>query len=142
MIQFCDDERYFLEICDKLNSKKLQDIRLTQTILYKYMIAGLYSQNIFTYTSHDNNKMNGCMVLICVKDILGESVLSLLFAWIDAHYPKLHREFIEKTRQKARELGITRIVFQTNRNEKLINRKMGKYGFNKIFSVYEKKEVI
>jgi len=139
MIKLCEDNSEFFNICDKLNSKKLKNIRLTQSKLYSLMTAGLFNKNIFTYVSYDNDKMNGCLTLIYAIDILGETVLSLLFVWIDAHYPNLHKEFIEVAIDKAKELKIDRICFQTNRKEKVIHRKMGKYGFKKIFSVYEKK---
>ena len=120
-------------------------MRLTQNTLYNLMIAGLFNNQILTYVSHDNDKMNGCLVLLYAGDILGQAVLSLLFIWIDPHYPQLHKDFIDIATEKARELGVNVLCFQTNRIEKVIDRKMGKYGFNKAFSVYEKrieKEVI
>ena len=139
MIKLCEDNSEFFNICDKLNSKKLENIRLTQSKLYSLMTAGLFNKNIFTYVSYDNDKMNGCLILIYAIDILGEPVLSLLFIWVDIHYPKLSETFINIAEKKAKELKVNRICFQTNRKEKVINRKMGKYGFKKIFSIYEKK---
>ncbi len=141
MIKLCDDSYSFLPICDKLNCEKLKGIKLTQKVLYDYMVAGLFNKHIFTFVSYENTTLNGCLVLVHSKDLFKEDVLSLLFTWIDPHYPELHREFLRITEEKARELNIKRICFLTNRNEKLINRKMGKYGFKKAFSVYEKEVV-
>jgi len=139
MIKFCDDDKEFFNICDKLESKKLSGIRLTQPILYNLMISGLYNKRVFTYVSYDKDKMNGCVILAYAGNILGEQVLSLLFTWIDSHYPDIHKDFIDIATEKAKELKVDKICFQTNRIEKIIDRKMGKYGFNKAFSVYEKK---
>ena len=139
MIKLCKDNSEFFNICDKLNSKKLENIRLTQSKLYSLMTAGLFNKNIFTYVSYDNDKMNGCLILIYAIDILGETVLSLLFVWIDAHYPNLHKEFITIATDKAKELKVNRICFQTNRKEKVILRKMDKYEFKKNCSIWEKK---
>jgi len=139
MIKLCEDNSEFFNICDKLNSKKLENIRLTQSKLYNLMTAGLFNKNIFTYVSYDNQEMNGCLILIYAIDILGEPVLSLLFIWVDIHYPKLSETFINIAEKKAKELKVNRICFQTNRKEKVIHRKMDKYGFKKIFSIYEKK---
>ena len=112
---------------------------MTQNALYTLMIAGLFNNQILTYVSHDNGAMNGCLVLMYAGDILGQTVLSLLFTWIDPHYPDIHKDFIDIATEKAKELGADKLSFQTNRNEKVVDRKMGKYGFNKTFSVYEKK---
>ena len=144
MINLCLDEHYFLEICDKLNLPKLKDIPLTQSRLYELMIAGLYNKSILTYISIENDKLNGCLILAILNNILGEKIISMIFIWIDPHYPDLHKKFIDMTIGKAKESGADKISFQTNREEKVIKRKMSKYGFNKSFSVYEKnlKEVI
>lgn len=139
MIAICDNTNIFLDICDKLAAKKLNNIRLDQNTLYSLMIAGLYNNNIFTYVSYDQKKLNGCMVLMLAKNYLGDTVLSMVFTWIDAHYPKLHRKFISVAEEKARELKVDSICFQTNRAEKLIDRRLGKYGFKRAFTVYEKK---
>lgn len=137
MIRLCKNDREFFNICDKL--KEIKGVKLTENILYNYMTAGLFNKRIFTFVSHDDEKMNGCLVLLLVKDIFGELTLSMIFTWIDAHYPKIHKEFIDISIKKARELGAKKIGFTTNRNEKVINRRVGKYGFNKVCSLYEKR---
>jgi len=139
MIKLCKDDKEFLNICDKLSLVK--GAKLTQDKLYKYMIASLYSDRVFTFISYDKNKMNGCTILFLTNDILGELTLGMIFTWIDAHYPKLHKEFIDIATKKAKELRAKKIVITTNRKEEVINRRLGKYGFKKSFSVFEK-EVI
>lgn len=136
MIKLCKDSNNFLDICDKL--QEVKGARLTQNILYNYMVSGLYGKQVFTFVSYDKDKMNGCITLFLAQDILGELTLNLLFVWIDVHYPKILKKFINITEMKAKDLKVKRISFITNRKEKLINRKMGKYGFKKTCSIYEK----
>jgi len=135
MIKLCENSDEFLDICEKL--KEVKGARLTGKILYTSMIAGLYDKRVFTYVSNDNDKMNGSLVLLLARDQIGELTLVLFFVWIDVHYPKLHKEFIEVAIKKAKELEAEKISILTNRNEKLIARKMGKYGFKKTCSVWE-----
>ena len=103
------------------------------------MLAGLFDNKIFTYVSYDGNKMNGCLVLLIARDQIGELSIILLFTWIDAHYPKLHNEFIKIAVQQGNANGVKKLIIITNRNEKMINRRIGKYGFVKTCSIYEKR---
>ena len=135
MIKLCENSDEFLDICEKL--KEVKGARLTGKILYTSMIAGLYDKRVFTYVSNDNDKMNGSLVLLLARDQIGELTLVLFFVWIDVHCPNLHKEFIEIAIKKAKELEAEKISILTNRNEKLIARKMGKYGFKKTCSVWE-----
>ena len=137
MIILCEDSKEFLNICDKI--KLVKNPKLTEKILYNYMISGLYNKQIFTFISYDGDKMNGCLILLLTTDILGELTLGMVFTWIDAHYLKLYGEFIEIATEKAKELGAKKIVITTNRKEEVINRRVNKFGFKKAFSVYEKR---
>lgn len=139
MIKLCENSDEFLNICDKV--KEVKGARLTEKILYTSMVAGLYNNQIFTYVNYDNDKMNGCLVLLLAKDQIGELTMALFFIWIDAHYPKLLQGFIEVAIQKAKELKVKKISIVTNRNEKVIDRRIGKFGFKKTCSIFEK-EVI
>lgn len=139
MIDLCKNDKEFFNICDKL--KEVKGARLTENVLYNYMISGLFNNKVFTFVSYDNNKMNGCLVLVLTKDILGELTLGMIFTWIDVHYPKLHKEFIEIANQKAQELKVKKISLVTNRNEKVIGRRIGKYGFKKTCLIFEKKVI-
>ena len=133
MIKLCENSDEFLNICDRL--KEVKDARLTGKILYNSMIAGLYNNQVFTYVSYDDNKMNGSLILLLTRDQIGELSLVLFFVWIDSHYPNLHKEFIEIATQKAKELEAKKISILTNRNEKVIDRRIGKYGFKKTCSI-------
>ena len=135
MIKLCENSDEFLDICEKL--KEVKGTRLTGKVLYTSMVAGLYNNQFFTYVSYDNDKMNGCLVLFLTKDQIGELTMALFFTWIDVHYPKLLQEFIDITVQKAKELKAEKISVITNRNEKVIDRKIGKYGFKKTCSIWE-----
>ena len=137
MIKLCDNYEDHLIICDKLKEVK-KNINLKANTLYGYM----QSINTYTYISEDDGIMNGCLVLLLANNIFQEQVLSLLFTWIDPHYPDLHKEFIQIAIDKAKTLKVKKVIFITNRDEKVINRKMGKYGFKKICSSYEKEVLL
>jgi len=137
MIILSEDSKEFLNICDKV--KLVENPKLTEKTLYNYMISGLYNKRVFTFVSYDKGKMNGCLILLLTTDILGELTLGMVFTWIDAHYLKLYGKFIEIAIEKAKELGAKKIVITTNRKEKVINRRVNKFGFKKAFSVYEKR---
>jgi len=126
----------FLKICDKL--KKVKECRLKANTLYVYMVS---DKNTFTYANYDNGKMNGCLVLRLFKDMEGDLTLLMLFIWIDTHYPKLLEEFVNLGNKKAKELNAKKIYFIADRNEKVIERRTGKFGFKKAFITY-RKEVI
>ena len=139
MITLCKDSNEFLNITDKL--KEVKGARLTQKILYNYMISGLYTDKVFTFVSYNKGRMNGCLVLFLTKDQIGELKLVLLFVWVDAHYPKLLEEFINIAIKKAQELRVKKISFITNRNKKVIDRRVNKFGFNKTCSIWEKEMI-
>jgi len=138
MIKQYKDYNIFLEICDKL--KEVKDGELSEKSLYGYMTAGIYNKKVFTFASHDKGKMNGCLVLTLVEinQIMG---LDILFVWLDAHYPKLFKEYIAFIDKKAKEYKTKRIISITKKSVKLIERKYGKYGYKKVYNIFVK-EVI
>jgi len=137
MIKQCQDNHdVFLEICDKL--REVKSCKITANLLYGYMISGQINKDVLTLVSYDEDKMNGCGVAEISRDELGNKILFMMFIWIDPHFPKLLQEFIEYTNNKAKELDIKKMVFATDRDEKIIERRMGKFGFSKKCSVYEK----
>ena len=138
MIKQYKDNKIFLEICDKL--EEVRNCELSQSSLYGYMIGGLYNKKIFTFASHDKNKMNGCLILTLVV-LHSDLCLNILFVWIDKHYPKLSKEYIEFIDKKAKEYEVKEIIGVTKRGAKLIERKYGKYGYKKTYNVFTK-EVI
>lgn len=138
MIKQYKDNKIFLEICDKL--KEVRDCELNQNSLYNYMIGGLYNKRTLTFASYDKDKMNGCLVLTLI--ILNSDLcLNILFVWIDKHYPKLWKEYMEFTEEKAKESKAKRIISITKRNAEAIERKFGKYGYKAKYNVIVK-EVI
>ena len=139
MIKQCLDNNVYLEILDKL--KYVKNSNITSKTLYSYMVSGQINGESVTLTSHESDKMNGCLVLRILKDDFGELSFFMVFVWIDPHYPKLLEEFIEFGNDKAKELNIKNLIFATGRKESVIERRMNKYGFNKISSTYIK-EVI
>jgi len=139
MIKQCQDNNVYLEILDKL--KEVKNCRITSKILYTYMISEKINKSAMTLVSYDKNVMNGCAVLKIIRNDFGELSFFMTFIWIDSHFPKLLKEFIDFGNNRAKELNIKKIIFSTGREEKIIKRRMSKYGFKKISSTYEK-EVI
>ena len=139
MIEQVYSNDVFLKITDKL--KEVDDCKLSANTLYTYMVSGVEIKNTFTYASYDNEEMNGCLVLQLFNDMGGDKSLLMLFIWIDAHYPKLLEEFIYLGNDKAKELHAKKIYFIANKNEKVIERRTGKFGFTKAYTTY-RKEVI
>lgn len=135
MIKLYKDNKTFLEICDKL--RYVKDCELKQNTLYTYMIGGLYNKRTFTFASYDEYKMNGCLVLTLIK-LNFDLCLNILFVWIDRKYPKLWKEYIKFLDKKAKEFKVKRIINITKRNTKAIERKYGKFGYYKKYSVIVK----
>jgi len=124
----------FLNICDKL--KEVKNCKLSANTLYTYMVSGMYNKNTFTYASYDNGEMNGCLVLQRFTDNEGNASFLMLFIWLNNHCPKLLEEFVKFTDKKAQELGIKKIYFIANREEKVIIRRVGKFGFERAYITY------
>ena len=97
--------------------------------------------DVFTCISLDKEELNGCVVLLKTVDIIGDRIFFVLFQWRDSHYPKLAQESIEFASELASDNGVSKIVFTSSRNDKVVTRAVGKYGFKKGYSVFEK-EVI
>ena len=129
----------FFKICDKL--KEVKNCKLSANTLYTYMVSGMEIKNTFTYASYDNGEMNGCLVFQLFNDMDGDRSLLMLFIWIDGNYLKLLEEFIHLGNDKAKELHAKKIYFIANKNEKVIERRTGKFGFTKAYVTY-RKEVI
>jgi len=139
VIKQCQDNNVYLEILDKL--KEVKNCKITPKILYTYMISEKINKSAITLVSYDKDIMNGCVVVKIIRDDFGELSFFMTFIWIDAHYPHLMQELIDFGNNKAKELKIKKIMFSTGRKENIVKRRMGKYGFKKTYSTYEK-EVI
>lgn len=127
----------FLRICDKI--KETNDCRIKENILLNIMGFGRINDNIMTFVNHEQDKMTGCIVLVLQKDITGDMALSVIYMFIDRHYPDLTREFIKLVEDKAVELKADKIMFTTHRDPKAIIRKYGDAGYQHRCSVIEKR---
>lgn len=138
MIQIKDKEK-IREICDKI--KFVKDCPIDKKAFYFYLYAGVINKRIFSYANYIDGKMNGCLVLSLGNDLSSDLILSLVFTWIDKRYPNLWIEFVKFAEEKAKELGVDRILINTKRNAKAIERKLNKYGYSQKYVIFEK-EVI
>lgn len=125
------------EICDKL--KYVKDCPIDEQSFYFHLYAGLLNKQIFSYATYKDEQMKGCLVLSLGKDLSTDLILSLVFVWIDKHYPKLWIEFVKFAEEKAKELGANRILINTKRNAKAIERKLNKYGYSQKYIIFEKR---
>ena len=138
MIKQITDSKTFLEICDKL--KDIPDCKLKKNKFYTYMIAGIYNEKTLTFASYnDKGELSGCSVITIGDDILGELTLFVVFLWINPHYRKLWKKYMEFIEKKAKEYKCKKISFTTARSENAIDRQMGKYGYSKKYNVIEKR---
>jgi len=135
MIKQVKDTKTFLEICDKLDD--VPDCKLSKKSLYSYMISGEYNKRIFVYASF-KDKMTGCEIIALNKDLNNVLTLSVIFLWISPRYSKLWKEYMKFTELKTLEFKCKKINFTTSRNKKSIDRKLGKYGYQKKYIVIEK----
>lgn len=138
MIQIKDKDR-LKEICQKL--KYVKDCPINGESFYFRLYAGILTGKIFVYASYNDGEMNGCLILSLGKDLSPDLILSLVFVWIDKHSPKLWIEYVKFAEKKAKELGVNRILINTKRNAKAIERKLNKYGYIQKYVTFEK-EVI
>ncbi|GAH83357.1 unnamed protein product, partial [marine sediment metagenome] len=65
-------------------------------------------------------------------------ILYLIFIWIDPHYPKLWLKYLKFAEEKAKELRVDRILINTNRNDKVIERRLNKYGYHTKYTIFGK----
>ena len=135
MIEQVTDNETFLDIVDKLDYVK--DCKLSKSQLYSYMVSGEYNKHIYAFASYDVD-MNGCTVITINNDITGELTLYVIFLWISPHYRKLWKKHMEFIEEKGKEFKVKKINFTTNRSEKAIKKRLGKYGYKKIYNVIEK----
>ena len=137
MIKQITDSKTFLEICDKLDD--VPDCKLSKKALYSYMVAGYYNEKTLIFANYDDsNEMSGCAVITVNNDITGDLTLFVVFLWISPRHRKLWKEYMKFTEKRAIEFKCKKISFTTTRNEKAIDRQMGKYGYKKVYNVIEK----
>lgn len=104
------------------------------------MLAGLYDQKIFTYADYDQ-QLNGCTVFTVQEDIKKDTIIHIIFLWIDKHYPKLLKQFQDIVDKKAKEFQVKRICFTVKDDNKAVERKANKDGYKKVYYIYQKEVV-
>lgn len=137
MINQIKEKDKLKEICDKI--KYVKDCPIDEQSFYFHLYAGMITGKILSFVSYDNGKINGCLVLELGKDLSPDLILSLVFVWIDKEHPKLWIEFVKLTEEKAKELKVDRILINTKRNAKPIERKLNKYGYSAKYTTFEKR---
>jgi len=130
------DKVNLLDITEKL--KYVKNCPLSEQSFYFYIWNGIRNKKIFTYASYDNGKMNGCLILSLERDLNPDLILYLIFVWIDKKFPKLWIEYVKFVEEKAKELGAKRILINTKRNAKSIEKKLGKYGYKQKYVIFER----
>lgn len=124
------------EICDKI--KYVKDCPIDEESFYFHIYAGTLNKKIFAYASYKDGQMKGCLVLSLGKDLSSDLILSLIFVWIDKDSPKLWIKYICFAKELAKDLGTKRILINTKRNAKAIERKLNKYGYIQKYVTFEK----
>jgi len=139
MIQIKDKDK-LREICDKI--KYVKDCPIDEQSFYFHLYGGMITGKILVFVNYENGKMNGkmngCLVLELGKDLSPDLILSLVFVWIDKKHTKLWKEFVKFTEEKAKELKANRILINTKRNVKAIERRLNKYGYSAKYTIFEK----
>jgi len=136
MIQIKDKDG-LREIANKI--KYVKDCPIDEKSFYLHLYVGVLNKQIFSYATYKNGEMKGCLVFSLGKDLSPDLILSLIFVWIDKHYPKLYIDYVKFTEKKAKELGANRILINTKRNVKAIERKLNKYGYKAKYTIFERK---
>ena len=139
MIKLINDTNIFLEICDKIKEVKCCEYK--ENALYDYMISGLYNQRIFTYADYDK-QLNGCVIFTIEEDLNKDLLIMVIFLWIDRHYPKLLKQFINIIEDRGKEFKVKKVCFTVKDNTKAAERKATRYGYKKTYYVYEKEVIL
>ena len=138
-IYFASTYEEFMEMCNKL--EEVKDCELTKEKLFNYMYAGLSNKRTFSFVSYDK-EMNGCIVLTVGKNLIADLAIYVIFIWIDRHYPKLWKKYLDFVENVAKEFKAKKIIGSTKRDG--FGRKLEKFGYKETYRIIEKeiKEVI
>lgn len=136
MIEQIKDKDKLKDVCNKI--KNVKNCPIDEKSFFFHLYAGMLNGKRLSFADYKNGEMKGCLVLELGKD-LRDSILTLIFVWIDKKYPNLWIDFVKFTEEKAKELKVNRILINTKRNAKAIERKLNKYGYNAKYTIFEKK---
>ncbi len=131
------DKRGLREICDRI--KYVKDCPTDKKSFFFHLYAGMITGKILPFADYENGQMKGCLVLELGRDLSSDLILSLVFVWIDKKYPKLWIEFVMFAEEKAKEFLADRILINTKRDAKAIERKLNKYGYDAKYTIFEKR---
>jgi len=136
IVQVTETE-HLMEICKKAH--EVFPDTISPDIYYQYLRIGIFELRIIALVTFNDGVMTSCAVLCFGKDLINQPTITTDFMWIDPHYPTLFKEYLKYVEKIVNEKGIKRIIIPTCRNEKAFERKYGKYGFMKTYTVFEKK---
>jgi len=128
-----DNDSYFL-MCEKLQTVP-NTMLSTDTLFYNMAYNTEVTSHI--YYGGDNIPRGGVVMREAI-DITNVPVLFVLFQWRDSHFPELAKLFIDYVNELAKQKGAKKIVFTSSRKDKVVQRATEKYGFRKVYSVFEK----
>ena len=137
MIEQIKQKSKLIDICNKI--KYVKNCPIDEQSFFFHLYAGMINKKIFSFADYDDGQMRGCLVLELSKDLSSDLILSLVFTWIDKEYPKLWIDFVKYTEEKAKELKVNKILINTKRNAKAIEKKLNKYGYKAKYTIFERK---
>ncbi len=105
---------------------------------YQYLRCGIFELRIIALMTEEDGNMTSCAVLRVERNLKNQLIMIVDFMWVDPHYPKLFKKYLEYVDKIVAEKNIKKIIIITSRNEKAFQRKYGKYGFNKTYTTFEK----
>ncbi len=128
-----DNESYF-KMCEEL--QKVPNAMISTDTLF-YNMA--YNTEVTSHIYYGGDDIpRGGVVMREATDITNVPVLFVLFQWRDSHFPELAKRFIDYANELAIKKGVKKIVFTSSRKDKVVQRATEKYGFRKVYSVFEK----
>lgn len=130
------EREHLIMICEKAANTYPHDIN--PAVYYKYLRCGIFANRILALATF-SPVMTSCIVLCLGKDLYDRNIATTDFMWIDPHYPQLYKEYLNYADKLAEEKNIKVFNIITHRNEKAFERKYGKYGFSKAYTVFQKK---
>ena len=139
MIKEFNDSKTFLEICDKI--KKVKCCEYKENTLYNYMISGLYNKQVFTYADYDK-QLNGCVIFTIEENLNKDLIIMVIFMWVDRHYPKLLKQFIDIIEDRAKEFKVKKVCFTVKDNTPAVERKALRDGYKKTYYIYQKEVIL
>jgi len=129
------------EITDRVNSRYTAE-QIYHSILQKTKDKYLFALWLCVDTlrlRETHKSVVGMMALELAPDEMGEPVVCILYGWIEKGYrTKPFTLALPKIEAWAKTRNSNRIQSMTDRNSKSYERWIGRYGFNRRETIYEK----